>query len=52
MLEFGASRRGIHLHPANGVFLHYFLLRLLFSHLLAAFSLAPTNRRIANLSYR
>ena len=50
VLGFGASRRGIHLHPANGVFLRYFLLHLLFSHLLAGFSLAPTNR-IA-VSYR
>jgi hypothetical protein len=51
MLGFGASRRGINLHPANGIFLHYFLLHLLLSHLLAGFSLAPTNAA-SQVSYR
>ncbi len=46
MLRFGASRRRINLHPANGVFLHYFLLRLLVSHRLAAFNSTPTNTHI------
>ena len=48
VLKFCASRRGINLHPANGVFLHYFLLRLLVSHRLARFRLAPTNCHIGS----